>query len=421
MSARTCDRQQSSTRRLVRRLAFWVTGVAAVAAWVGWAGWRALHQSRMDWMHNARTEALLDAVQREPEDPELVYTAAYRLNQELRYEAALPLAERALAMQPEEAHTQILMGYILRALKRPAEALRYWEIAARRTPGLAAAHREIGFLYAQAGLPEEAVPHLRASWNASTPDVGVQVRLIDALIDMGQLSEAERMVLLSRQFAPPNGLEPHLQFYRICKAQGRASEAERSMLDHLRENRYSLTAPYLAALTMVVLDRPVGPGRVALADRLSSQALMREAELPATCEAVGATRFHQGKHVEAVRYLRRAVRERPELGAARQLLARSLRALGRGAEAQKYDPPTYPPLDRHAVATLEARLGGRGDEAATRLELTRLHEGSGDLRRAFQTCWPLVNQDRPNPQAVEMANRLLLALLARPQVLRPVG
>ena len=97
------------------------------------------------------------------EHPLLLNVLATRLEQDGRFEEAVRLLERAVAVAPEDVPARNALALALQRVDRPADALRHVDELLRREPGLAFAHANRGNALISLGqLASARAAHLRA-------------------------------------------------------------------------------------------------------------------------------------------------------------------------------------------------------------------------------------------------------------------
>src|SRR5437660_839622 len=119
-----------------RRLIGWSVGILALLIMAVDLSYTQFQQGRDEWLKVANTEAVVDAVRRNPDDPVLLQAAGFRLWQSGKVQEALPLARRAFALRPDVSANQLLMAYVLQGSGQPAEAAVLLESLCRAHPEL---------------------------------------------------------------------------------------------------------------------------------------------------------------------------------------------------------------------------------------------------------------------------------------------
>lgn len=158
-------------------------------------------------LHQACTNLanLLGTLHRAPE-AEVLHRAAIASNPaslpsiralaRLRFEAgdftqAELLFRRALELAPDHAETQLGLGVALKELGHADQAIACWQQLIARHPDYAAAHNNLGALLRLTRNAPEAVRHLRIALRLAPRDAIAAANLSHALVDLGQLREAE--------------------------------------------------------------------------------------------------------------------------------------------------------------------------------------------------------------------------------------
>lgn len=395
------------------KAALWAGGALLLLAQVLTYAYGQFRKERAAWLASATPQALLAAAKSDPNDAEVVYTAAFRLWQNGKPEEALPLAEKAAKQVPDKAVHQLLLGYLYAHDKRPADALRKYLEALRLDPKLHTAHSSTAQLYLRAGMQDRAIPHLMAALNPDRPDAASVGTLVQAYSLNGDYLEAEAKCRELMPYLPPHDIRGYRLMYRIKQAQGRGGEVEAEMRAFWQKDPYMPRADFYAYLAYIVLDSS-GGRRIADAEKLARRALEKLPPMGEAYEAMGMVRLQQGKTSEAIQLLERALSLDARLYRTRLLLAEALKRAGREGDAKAYDVLQPDPGLKERAAPLERRLREEPGNAELRLKLAQLLDRGGDPAAAFRVCYPVVVTIDPDPKLLSEANRCLQRAAAQP-------
>jgi tetratricopeptide (TPR) repeat protein len=407
----------SITRRSRKRLLAWGGAALALIAALAASAAAYYRQARTDWLAQAEPEALLAAARQYPDDAEVLYTAALRLwEKEGRLAEAAPLARRAAALAPDRALHHQLVGLLSVSDRRPAEGLLAFERAVELEPQLRTAHVSAGQIYLQLKMPDEALRHLEQAWNPSRPEVSARIGMIEALRLKGELELAESMSRQAMQFAPFTAVEGYRQLCSILKARGRWDAAEDLLKNHLKRYYGGAGGEFFSEWAEVILERPDGERRLYQAEQLARTGLEKAPETPRCRQVLGAVLLRRGRPGDALPLLEEAARADPKSGKSRALLAKALRAVGREAEARRYDPPRAGSAEKARAETLRKEAGQQPDDLRVHLALAEALANAGEPGEGFRALWPaLRGQSRPDEEALKVANRVLHTALSAPQ------
>jgi protein O-GlcNAc transferase len=184
----------------------------------------------------------------------------------LHYERSeLAEAERcyreALALAPEHLDTLNALGVVLKDLGRREEAIACWREVLHRQPAYSTAHNNLGVLFRLMRRPLQAVEHLREAVRLGPRDAMAAANLAHALIDLGQIGEAEGIARAILQREPANA-EGHLMLGFALVYEGRVEAAVESFLEAHR------FAPHSALVISNTLFASLYSGRRSAADIL---------------------------------------------------------------------------------------------------------------------------------------------------------
>lgn len=110
-------------------------------------------------------------------------------------------SERALALAPQDPWLLVERAYCLEQEDRFAEALDYCEQALRLTPGSRPALIQAAMLEVQLNREKHALERLRSGADASESS-GLCAQLVDLLIEVGELDEAEHWLARAETLSP---------------------------------------------------------------------------------------------------------------------------------------------------------------------------------------------------------------------------
>lgn len=198
------------------------------------------------------------ALQRAPDDPQVLQTAAfaYQANGHLAFaEQAFRRVQQAMPGQPA---TPIMLARVLAAQGRQDEAAQalapLLDDPARATPAL---QKMAGGLYMAAGQPEQALPHLRAALAGMPGDPEVLRALLGAWGTLGQVEDARAALEAALATSPG---EDALWEARLA--------VEQDPADHLQVlQRWMVACPHSAfALERLLLAQDAAGDAAAAAD-----------------------------------------------------------------------------------------------------------------------------------------------------------
>ena len=165
------------------------------------------------------------------EHPVLLNVAATELEHEGKFDQALPLLERAVAISPHDAGALNALGLCLQRLDRPAEALRYIDRLLQKQPALAYAHASKGNALIALGSLGRAKASLLRAFELQPENFAATAALASIATHRGQHEEARLWAERALAAAPgfPDAL---LSLAAADLAQG-ATDAAATRLQHL--------------------------------------------------------------------------------------------------------------------------------------------------------------------------------------------
>lgn len=139
------------------------------------------------------------------------------------FTASEQLFAAALRLAPDHAETRLGLGVVLKEQGRTDAAITCWRQLLRSHPDYAAAHNNLGALLRLIRRPDEALHHLRIAVRIAPRDAMAAANLSHALIDVGQLREAEA-VARGIVDADPGDAQGHLMLGFSQSYQGRIDD-----------------------------------------------------------------------------------------------------------------------------------------------------------------------------------------------------
>ena len=299
-----------------------------------------------------------------------------------RYQEALTLYRKALAVVPDDPIVHLEYAQLLRDLNVTDEATTQAREAVRLDPDLAEARRLLGSLELSAAekdpsrLPA-AIEQLSAAHRLAPNDAGTSVTLARALLAADRAAEAAAIL----DDLPELGGQPAIQ--RLT-AEAKAKSGQYREAEELYEALWEADPAdreIAAALIDLYEDEDKLDEALAALEKLAA----RDSENPAIGERIVLDLARQGRFPESEKKARELVAKRPENRAAQRLLATVLFERGSIAEGEKIlrgllesDPDD--PVSRRALAA-ELVRERRFDEARAMYEET-IHRAGDDARKA---------------------------------------
>jgi len=367
-----------------------------------------------EWLRGATTAQLLSALSNHPDDPDLLYTAAFRLwERESKPDEAMPLALRALKLAPDKELNQLLVGYLLAAKGKPARALQHYERALQLNPAIQPARSSAADLYLAGGMTEMARKQYLAAQGEGPPSPTIAVGLIKVALQSGDYEDAEQRARELLQHSSQDRAAPYRLLYRALRGQGRAAEFV-ALLEKLRREKPDLmSADHFALLAEAIMQRPNwerDSGLVARVASLAEQGVKMDGKSAPAHWALAAARLGQGRLAAARQQAQRAVQLDPHLDRAVKLLAAIERRTGVAGAARSV---AADPALAQAAAALAARIKSGEAGSEIRLRYAGVLEKQERFADAFQVCWALLEQDPENTAALDLADRALAAAINR--------
>jgi tetratricopeptide (TPR) repeat protein len=154
--------------------------------------------------HQDAFDLLNEALQKEPEQPDLLYNAALTAEKLERFDVLESKLRKLMEVQPDHAHAYNALGYSLaeRNVRLP-EARKLIERALEIAPDDYFIVDSLGWVLYREGDLKGALQHLRRAYNGR-PDAEIGAHLGEVLWMMGQRTEAERVWQESLKASPDN-------------------------------------------------------------------------------------------------------------------------------------------------------------------------------------------------------------------------
>jgi predicted Zn-dependent protease len=128
-----------------------------------------------------------------PGEPRLEQQLAISLQAAGDHKQALPIFEKFLAAEPNDAELNFFVGESLLRLEQPDKAEPYLEKAARLDPKLLPAQASLGLTYVRLGKGADAIPHLESALPVDT-DGSLRYQLARAYQSAGNAVKAKEMM-----------------------------------------------------------------------------------------------------------------------------------------------------------------------------------------------------------------------------------
>lgn len=387
----------SSRMGFKRFYALLVVGLALLVAWCG------LNANALRRWRYARmtTGQLLSAAQREPEKLDLVDVAGTRLLQDGRAAEANDLLVPIATKHPEDAELDLLAGRAAWRTGHPQQAGQLLYAALQADPASADACYWSALFIAERGNKTKAEallmqalrldPQRGAAWSAlgeiayNRPDYPTALERFN---HAEQLTPTEAVALLRA---------------KTLKAMGRYNEAEAAARQAVA--RGSLAQDYTILGEVVQLSPD--PARLHEAQGYLREAIKRDPHNLDALNLLGVNYRRAGDYKQAIKVLRRMLRQQPALTEGYLLLSQSYRATGQATlAAQCFRIYAHLEPLQAKVKAAQDRAAARNWSLTTQLQYARalLQLGRRDLAaEVIQRAWI---KDPDNLEAQAMAHLL---------------
>lgn len=176
-----------------------------------------------------------DTIAKRPGNARALGAYALALSDRGRAAEAVPLFERALALDPKSAVTAQNLGYALFQLRDYAAAATHFRRALELDPKFAAAHNNLGLARAELGDAAGAIESYRAALALDPDHAGAHQNLARLLFALNRFEEAARHyeAVVARR---PRSADAHYNLGLALARSGAIERAQRSFDEALRLN-----------------------------------------------------------------------------------------------------------------------------------------------------------------------------------------
>jgi tetratricopeptide (TPR) repeat protein len=141
--------------------------------------------------HNGAIQQFRAAVKANPKEPNVHFGLGYLLWTQRQYAEAATELQAELDNDPHHVQSLLYLADSQLQLSHPEAALPLCEKVLRLDPGLELAHLDLGIVYADAGRQDDALREMREAARLAPEDVNVHWRLGRLLRTMGKKDEAK--------------------------------------------------------------------------------------------------------------------------------------------------------------------------------------------------------------------------------------
>jgi tetratricopeptide (TPR) repeat protein len=253
----------------------------------------------------------------------------------------------ACKLDPHAVPPRFLLARILLAMGKSDEAEKLYADLQTIAPKDPQAYRALGSFYASSGRMEKAIVEFRSQLRAHPKDIPVKEQLVETLLDLNRIGEAEplNLEIMSANPADPKSLKSQ---GRILLSEGQFEKAKTALEGAVKADPDSAASYYFLGLAQR------GAGLPDLAKVSFSRALELQPKLAQASAALASLTLKNGNRDEALRLAEDARRSNPNLPSAYFASAQALMAKGdaRQAEAALQDTLRRDPVSLPALATL---------------------------------------------------------------------
>ena len=271
-----------------------------------------------------RVRALLEA---HPEDPDVVLAHARSLALASRTDDAIAKLQDLLDRDPDSANAHFLLGVLLLAQERPAEALSSLQVSADRLQGEPgrSARRLLAEANVRAGDFEAARAEAERLLTGDPQDLRARIILAEAHLAAGSAERAEAAL----RAAPGESAALHGSLAEVLVRQGKLAEAEAEL------ERARVLEPGSVRWTTDLVGVLLEQGQTARALEQVRAGMLEHPEEPDYPDLLGRILRHEGRSAAAEQAFRRAIELDPSFTHAYLELADLQARAGRFDEARQ--------------------------------------------------------------------------------------
>jgi tetratricopeptide (TPR) repeat protein len=378
-----CTWQQSALYTDSETL-FRATLVRNPDCWMAYNNLGSILLSRRPHAASAAVPMLEKAIALNPANAEAHTNLGLAWEQLGRIDAALAEHQTAVKLQPRLALGHNNLGNIHARLERPDEAIAEFQEALRLDPELKGVHSNLALALTMAGRLPEAVAEAEAAVDFDPDDAEAHDAYGLVLADTGRFDDAVKRYQEAVQLDPENA-EAHNHLANALRSLDRATDALPEHREALRLDPDNAVVHHDLALSLDALDR--------MDDALVQyrEAVLRQPEMANLQDDLGDALRRSGQADEAVRCFKRAVAIQPNYGPAHFHLGLMLQRAGalENAATEYEAALTYGASGEvhNNLGVVLIQLGRKADAVAHFREAVRLNptdsEAASNLKRAL--------------------------------------
>lgn len=294
-------------------------------------------------------QALKQAAERLPKDPEAQYNYANSLYDQRKLAPAQSYYQKALKLAPNFPQAQFNLADVQKELKQWGLAEANYRKAFQLAPQHVHMHFNFGVVLQEQGKHKEAIKHYEKALTADAGNASIHLNLGAAYKALNELTLAELHYRNAIRCNPAH-VSAHNNLGIVLKALERNEEAEQAYLQAI-----ALDETYLPAYkNLGLLYKETG--QVQAAENCYIKALSLETPTAETLNNMGVVMMNQGRYPEAEEAVRKALALAPKLGGAWNNLGLILQAKMASVDAEqafetalKYQPNDVKTLTNFSV------------------------------------------------------------------------
>lgn len=171
---------------------------------------------------------LKQAAEKDAQNLPLLLTVAHSCLFSHQYQCVLDEFHRIIALDPQSAEADMLMGEALDEMKDPIGATREFRAAVKANPKEPKVHFGLGYLLWTQGQTQEAAQEFQAELENDPEDPQAILYLADSQIQMNRMEDAQPLLEKTVKTNPGNAMG-HLDLGIIYTESGRQQEAMREL------------------------------------------------------------------------------------------------------------------------------------------------------------------------------------------------